>query len=375
MRGRSSITDYEYGVVSYTNDYNNDTPVYAIIECNENGDVIYEDYKPLEEYLEKKFIPNYILSKTEGENKKYYIRRADLLKLNLSELEIIHTFHYLESKNIYVIGRDISFAGEFPNYIHVPVLENSKFRYDGKKVLELFREYERTKDRRIREEIILNTMFFVKHFSFLFSIYYKVPANELESYAFEGLIRAIDSFNPYSGYEFSTYVKYPIYQRLIKGVNESKGIKSYRGLSLMTAKAKVEHKYSTTIREDNSIIKEIVSSFTSNENDYDNISDYLRILFDSDSLDVESLNQVDDTNESEDEIIERFYYDYLRSVIFNSNQLTDKEREMIIIRFGFDDGVYKTLAETGRILNKSREATRQNEENALRKLERILKRY
>ena len=48
---------------------------------------------------------------------------------------------------------------------------------------------------------------------------------------------------------------------------------------------------------------------------------------------------------------------------------------MIIIRFGFDDGVYKTLAETGRILNKSREATRQNEENALRKLGRILKRY
>jgi len=48
--------------------------------------------------------------------------------------------------------------------------------------------------------------------------------------------------------------------------------------------------------------------------------------------------------------------------------LTDRERKILILRFGLEDGQPKTLEEVGRIFRVTRERIRQIEAKALRKL-------
>ena len=48
--------------------------------------------------------------------------------------------------------------------------------------------------------------------------------------------------------------------------------------------------------------------------------------------------------------------------------LPDREREVIALRFGLDDGEPKTLEQTGDCLGLSRERVRQLEEQSLRRL-------
>jgi RNA polymerase primary sigma factor len=50
------------------------------------------------------------------------------------------------------------------------------------------------------------------------------------------------------------------------------------------------------------------------------------------------------------------------------DSLADKEKEIVIMRFGLDDGRIKTLKEIGEIFNISRERVRQIETKALSKL-------
>ena len=75
--------------------------------------------------------------------------------------------------------------------------------------------------------------------------------------------------------------------------------------------------------------------------------------------------------------INKFFYHDLESVL---NSLSPRERDVLRLRYGLDDGRMKTLEEIGQIFNVTRERIRQIEAKALRKLRHpnrnsILKEY
>ena len=66
-----------------------------------------------------------------------------------------------------------------------------------------------------------------------------------------------------------------------------------------------------------------------------------------------------------DTVSKEFLRDYLNDVL---ETLSDRERKVLIMRFGLDDGKSKTLEDVGREFNVTRERIRQIEAKAIRKL-------
>ena len=74
----------------------------------------------------------------------------------------------------------------------------------------------------------------------------------------------------------------------------------------------------------------------------------------------------DDTDESVSDVIE--YEDLRRNLKEVLDTLSDREKNVLILRFGLDDGRPRTLEEIGGKMGVTRERIRQIEEKALKKL-------
>ena len=55
-------------------------------------------------------------------------------------------------------------------------------------------------------------------------------------------------------------------------------------------------------------------------------------------------------------------------LLYTSDTLTDREENVLRLRFGLDDGKMRTLEDVGKVFNVTRERIRQIEAKALRKL-------
>jgi len=227
-------------------------------------------------------------------------------------------------------------------------------------------------DESARRKLILSNLKLVISIAKYYTSY-GVPLLDLIEEGNLGLIKAVSRFDPEKGFKFSTYASWWIKQAIVRAIsNYSKTVRiPIHIFQLMMRYIALEDRedYASTEKkaEELKISKKklkIVERLVQN----------IRSLDLSSSLANYNLLASDTSSSSggadpEKIIIQQIEHEELALLM---ERLSEREKLILKIRYGFDDGETHTLAETGSVVNVSRERVRQLEMRALKKLRLII---
>lgn len=167
----------------------------------------------------KNYVDEHILSQTECKRKydektgeEYYFTTV---KLSIIEKKIPDdlmpmVFEYLKSKDVYVIGNSYAVYGDFDNYIYIEksttnILPKTMSKEEFDITIKKYKECSDEKEKKLlRNRLIEGNLRLVDKVISNCYRYSELDKDELKSYGYEGLIKAVDNYI-IGEYAFSTF--------------------------------------------------------------------------------------------------------------------------------------------------------------------------
>ena len=185
-----------------------------------------------------------------------------------------------------------------------------------------------------------------------------------------GLMKAVDKFDYSKGFKFSTYATWWIRQAITRAIADQA-----RTIRIPVHMVETINKL---VREQRNLLQELGQDPTPEQiaermdMTPDKVREILKIAQEPVSLET-PIGEEDDSHLGdfiEDEVIEN-PVDYTTRVVLREqldevlDTLTDREENVLRLRFGLDDGKMRTLEDVGKVFNVTRERIRQIEAKAL----------
>lgn len=185
-----------------------------------------------------------------------------------------------------------------------------------------------------------------------------------------GLIRAAERFNPSKGYHFISYAVWWIRQS-IKYAIQQKSQLIRLPVNKMTELKKLDEEW----YENQGIEESSLDNRTGNSEKKEILNHLIQISKEHLSLDAPLVESDDFTladglyDENNQSPFENVEFEQLKKeILISLEQLSERERKIIMLRFGLDGGPVYSLQKIGKMIGLSKERVRQIEKKALRKI-------